>query len=77
MIAVRTFTHFITASEIDESPCGDFISDSQEAIYQRIFPDPKSWEQLEDFLHGRRACEAAIEAGRKVWEIYSRERAKP
>jgi hypothetical protein len=65
------FAEFIMKRRpITDDPRGDFIDDTRWLIEKKQLPDCPSWDELREFMELRGACEAAVEAGRKVWLEY-------
>jgi hypothetical protein len=68
---MKTFSDFIKAARVTETPRGDFIADTKTLINCNKFPDDfKNWGELYHFMISRHACEPAITEARKVWRQY-------
>ena len=62
-----TMMAFLNTHESDDPLESDFINDAKS---DSRFPDAKSWDELESYLHRRGACYQAVEAGEQLWKKY-------
>jgi YozE SAM-like fold len=63
------FRTFIQTARASNNPRGDFIGDAKD---DDGLPNATTWEELESYLHGCRACHEAIDAGKVVWDEFKR-----
>jgi len=62
-----SFRAFVQKRRITANPAGDFVEDAR---FDRTFPDPGTWEELDHYLFTRFACSGAIKAAKQVWREY-------
>jgi hypothetical protein len=65
MISFRSWALHEYKSE--NKMCRDFLGDLKS---DREFPRVDAWKTLEAYLLDKNACEAAVNAGRKIWRAY-------
>jgi hypothetical protein len=66
MISFRTWA--LHEYKNEDKMCHDFLGDLKS---DREFPRVDSWKALESYLIDEcNACEAAVNAGRKIWKAY-------
>jgi hypothetical protein len=63
-----TFSEYIRARRITNTPAGDFVKDARED--GQLPGDFPSWDRLHSYLGRRSACSEAIDAARTVWRGY-------
>lgn len=63
------FRNWLRRARLPDTPELDFRND---ALGDKRFPDPSSWDELEGYLASRHACHQAVTAGEKVWKRYVR-----
>jgi hypothetical protein len=71
-----TFNEYIASQKAGDNPRGDFISDTRDEMRAGRMPEIASWDQLENYLLGKRACSEALTEGGKLWREYERAQAK-
>lgn len=73
MTVPRTLKSYLELYKFHEDPRGDF---AREGLEDNTFPvAPKTWEELEGYLHDKRACPEAISAARQIWDMYVSDKA--
>jgi hypothetical protein len=66
-----SFKVYIAKRRVTHAPTGDFVADAKR---DPTLPDSKTWAELEAYLFACHASDAAVEAGKKVWRQYCRQR---
>ena len=61
-----SFRNYIKGLSQEGTPAGDFIRDAKQAPP----PDVSTWKELETWLRGQVAIQAAIDAGKEIWKRY-------
>ncbi len=61
----NNFKHYLLSHKWSDN-LGAFVIDAR---MDSLLPDPKSWEELEDYL-GRDAAEDTIKAAKYIWDLY-------
>jgi len=49
----------------------DFVDFAIDPSRDPEFPDPKTWEELDSYLIGRKATQHTIESAKHIWGLYS------
>ncbi len=61
----NNFKYYLLSHNWSENLNG-FVNDAR---MDALLPDPKSWEELEDYL-GHHAAEDTIKAAKYIWDLY-------
>lgn len=73
LAAACSFGQYLELFQHHEDPRGDFARD---ALEDAAFPTgAKTWDAVESYLLGKRACLEAMAAGRQIWRSYVRDMA--